>query len=82
MNLVSSEQSDSNSHECWLGLDIFIVSAVTDQQPLKGKVAPGDFKRMKSNEQVVPYNRYQPLCRRSLCVVSWLHLRSIAGTCW
>lgn len=33
-------------------------------------------------EQDVPYNRYQPLCRRGLCVVSWLHLRLIAGTRW
>jgi len=33
-------------------------------------------------QQVVPYNRYQPLCRRSLFVVSWLHPRFIAGTRW
>ena len=33
-------------------------------------------------EQDVPYNRYQPLCRQGLCVVSWLHLRLIAGTRW
>jgi hypothetical protein len=29
--------------------------------------------KMKSNEQGMPYNRYQPLCRRSLFVVSWFH---------
>jgi len=37
---------------------------------------------MKSNEQGVPYNRYQPLYRRSLCVASWLYLRFIAGSRW
>ena len=37
---------------------------------------------MKSNEQGVPYNRYQPLGRRSLFVVSWLHLRFGAGSRW
>ena len=39
-------------------------------------------QRIEESEQGVPYNRYQPLCRRSLVVVSWLHLRSIGCPSW
>jgi hypothetical protein len=64
-------------------MSIFIISAgLHSELTTQGQVTPVRIKRMKSNEQGVPYNRYQPLCRRSLFVVSWLHLRFRAGTRW
>jgi hypothetical protein len=56
---------------------------------IRGILSIGSGDRLSSvttwnqeNEQGVPYNRYQPPCRRSLFVASWLHPRFIAGRRW